>query len=409
MPKRHSVSDAVDRELRLRPSERVMQYLLAEFDRPDLREGSRLPTIRELAARLKVSIFTVQQVFNKLSQQGRIRTEVGNGTFLVSNRTGKHGRLTVAVGIPTPSNTPYEEWHHRIYGGMMNAVASADRSISLHPLPQMPQDSEAMSDRLLSECSQVDGLILFPCVHAGEIQAAYEREGRFIVHANPPSATATANFVSPDYLGASRQLAETWRQTGRRRVLLLLTAVRDSVSRRLRIAGVASGLDAELGRAVSLRIVEAGGALEPSGHEASGYEAMRQSLREDPARPDAVYCEGDFLAVGALRALREAGLRIPVDVSVAAGTGLNVTETLYPQLTRTQHPLEKMGEGLIAMLLERIRRQGAHVSAVLLPTPFIGGATTRPEENERLQVGRLQPLPREDTRRPSSTQPPPFP
>ncbi|MBI4024065.1 MAG: LacI family DNA-binding transcriptional regulator [Verrucomicrobia bacterium] len=384
---RHAAKEGVarrapfDGNARLRPGERVMQYLLAEFDRPDLKEGSRLPTIRELAARLKVSIFTVQQVFNKLSLQGRIRAEIGNGTFLVSGGTRKSGRLTIALGIPTPSVAPHEEWHYRIYGGMLNAVARANRSITLLPLSQTQQDTEAALQKLLNERSQVDGLILFPCSQAEIIRAAYEREGRCVVHLNPPTETATANFVAPDYFGASRKLAEVWKQSGRRRLLLLLTAARDSVSRRLRIAGFTSGLDAEMGRGISLQIIETS-----QWREEGGYQAMRRFLTKNRAVPDAICCEGDFLAVGALRALQEFNIRVPEDASVVAGSGLHITETLYPQLTRTRHPLEQVGENLVAMLCERVQAKGAAIPALILETPFIGGATTRDGENELLEV-----------------------
>ncbi|MBI4026897.1 MAG: LacI family DNA-binding transcriptional regulator [Verrucomicrobia bacterium] len=391
---------------RMRPGERVMRCLSAEFERPDLKEGSRLPSIREFAAQLNVSIFTVQQVFNKLAREGRIRTEVGNGTFLVSASRSGRNCLTIAVGIPTPGMAPELEWHYRMYGGMLAAAAQGSQPVTLHPLPQTEADTEAVSRRLLQERGQVDGLILFPNPHGEKVRAAYETEGRFVVDVNPPSETATANFVSPDYLGASRQLAEVWRRTGRRRILLLLTNERDSVSRRLRIAGVAGGLDAALGRAVSLQVIETGGDLEPRRYEASGHEAMRRALQEEAEPPDAIYCEGDFLAVGALRALREAGICVPSEVSVVAGSGLNVTETWCPQLTRTQHPLEQMGACLVVMLLERIQRQGADMSARVLPTPFIGGATTRSEENELLDVRQPAPWPRCLTTPTASAQPP---
>src|ERR1043166_2759635 len=71
-----------------RPSERVFEYLLAEFDRPELKHGSRLPTMREIANRLGVSQPTVQGVFRKLADEGRIVTKVGNGSFLVAPRRG---------------------------------------------------------------------------------------------------------------------------------------------------------------------------------------------------------------------------------------------------------------------------------------------------------------------------------
>src|ERR1043166_2179765 len=67
-----------------RASERVMEYLLAEFDRPDLKDGVRLPTVRQFASRHKVSPRTVHAVLKRLASDGRIRMQVGSGTYLMT-------------------------------------------------------------------------------------------------------------------------------------------------------------------------------------------------------------------------------------------------------------------------------------------------------------------------------------
>lgn len=63
-----AIKMAHDKELRA--GERVLQYLLAEFDRPQLKNGSRLPTNKELAQRLNVSLGTVQGVLRQLTREG---------------------------------------------------------------------------------------------------------------------------------------------------------------------------------------------------------------------------------------------------------------------------------------------------------------------------------------------------
>ncbi|MBI4025526.1 MAG: substrate-binding domain-containing protein [Verrucomicrobia bacterium] len=102
--------------------------------------------------------------------------------------------------------------------------------------------------------------------------------------------------------------------------------------------------------------------------------------------PDAIYCAGDLLALGAVRALRERGLRVPKDVSVVGAAGVDLSGTLCPRLTATRQPLEQIGEELLAMLCQRIEQGGAAVTGRILPMPFTGGGTTRPEENVLLGI-----------------------
>src|SRR5436190_19389720 len=107
------------RQVNPRASERVMEYLLAEFDRPDLKDGVRLPTIRQFATRLKVSPPTVHAVLQTLAKQGRIRTVGGSGTYLVSlpqkpAEKKPSDNLSIAMSIPLPEGETSQFWCHRI-------------------------------------------------------------------------------------------------------------------------------------------------------------------------------------------------------------------------------------------------------------------------------------------------------
>ena len=378
---------------RLRPHERVEEYLHAEFERPDVKEGSRLPAMKDLAERLRVSIATVQGVYRKLAQGGRIRTEVGNGSFLIAPRLRKEkNQLTLALGIRIPTDLPVESWYYRIYGGMLKATLRSVKPIMLRTLSQTATLGGPASKELLEEFSSSDGLILFPPGPHDSIRLAYEQAGKPVVDLNPPSENATANFVSPDYFSASRTLGLAWKETGRKRIVMIGPALVRSVSARLRNLGMLAALGADLGTKRSYRFVEVADVVERDGH------AAMSSLLTDPpawrragkdAIPDAVFCTGDLLALGALQAIREAGLRAPEDVRVVGGTNADISDTFCPQLTRTKQPLEKMGEELIAMLRQRIQlspRGESSLPGKFLPLPYTGGATTRPEENVLLHI-----------------------
>lgn len=81
---------------------------------------------------------------------------------------------------------------------------------------------------------------------------------------------------------------------------------------------------------------------------------MRQLLAlESP--PDAVFCFNDLLALGAIRALHEAGLRIPEDVAVVGFDDIEEASFSTPSLTTIAPDKEKLGELAVSFLLERIK------------------------------------------------------
>ncbi len=155
------------------------------------------------------------------------------------------------------------------------------------------------------------------------------------------------------------------------------------------------GLAAGPGERPSLHLQEA-----PDVTEEDGCRELKPLLKRSDTLPDAIWCTGDMLALGALRALREAGREAPREVSVVGGTGLDLSETACPRLTRTRQPMEQVGMELVAMLCERIEKgHGFSLPGRVLPTPFMGGATTRPEENALLN---LAPAAMEDRVMPSA-------
>lgn len=82
-------------------------------------------------------------------------------------------------------------------------------------------------------------------------------------------------------------------------------------------------------------------------------------------RPTCVFAVTDVMAVGALAALREAGLRVPEDVSLAGFDDIPLVRELSPALTTVALPLTSMGEDVIALALrERSAGQRARVVRV---------------------------------------------
>jgi len=87
--------------------------------------------------------------------------------------------------------------------------------------------------------------------------------------------------------------------------------------------------------------------------EAGGYAAMRELLTRSP-RPRAVFATNDMMAIGALVAIREAGLRVPEDIAVAGFDDITVARLLNPPLTTVAQFPEQLGRRAAEMLFERL-------------------------------------------------------
>lgn len=94
--------------------------------------------------------------------------------------------------------------------------------------------------------------------------------------------------------------------------------------------------------------------LVPGGHTVDmGLEGMRTLLSVRP-RPTAVVVGNVLAAIGALTAAREAGLRVPEDLSVTAFHDVLYAAHLAPTLTTVAMPLRELGAASVALLMERL-------------------------------------------------------
>lgn len=85
----------------------------------------------------------------------------------------------------------------------------------------------------------------------------------------------------------------------------------------------------------------------------SGYTAM-QNILSQKQRPTAVFVGGDIMAMGAICAADEMGLRVPQDISVIGYDNVRNARYFTPALTTIHQPKERLGAMAFDMLLDRI-------------------------------------------------------
>lgn len=205
------------------------------------------------------------------------------------------------------------------------------------------EDERRHIDTLLSH--RVDGIVLCP---ASPLRRRDELA--FLLDSGVPYVLAgrgqpgfAANFVGSDGVGIGRAATEHLLNRGCGRVGHI---------RGPAIAGAAQRLEGyrqalrERGCRVSAAHI-AGGS---DGIEA-GYQAMKELLSRTP-RPDAVFCYTDLTAGGAMRAIREAGLRVPQDIALVGVGNLVFSDLLGTPLTTIDQDPVGMGTEAARLVLD---------------------------------------------------------
>jgi len=95
----------------------------------------------------------------------------------------------------------------------------------------------------------------------------------------------------------------------------------------------------------------------------SGRNAVEQLLARHPDL-DGIFAGNDLMAVGALKALHERGIRVPEQVKVCGFDGISLTEITEPELTTVAQPVYEMGALAARILLDEIE-SGSHENTLI--------------------------------------------
>ncbi|MEZ0493639.1 LacI family DNA-binding transcriptional regulator [Kineococcus sp. TBRC 1896] len=113
---------------------------------------------------------------------------------------------------------------------------------------------------------------------------------------------------------------------------------------------------------------------------AGGYELTRQVLRTTP-RPTAIFAGNDMMAVGSLKALVEAGVAVPEEVSLVGFDDSPGMSHLVPALTTVRQNFTLLGTTVIQMLLDML--VGAEPTHQLIPAQVVARDSTRRAAGQR--------------------------
>ncbi|HVU36401.1 MAG TPA: LacI family DNA-binding transcriptional regulator [Opitutaceae bacterium] len=255
-----------------------------------------------------------------------------------------------------------------VFNGILAAAATHDQNTTVFALHNWGPDAA----RLRTICDgRIDGLILVAPTFSPKEKILPAHTPFVSIHANS-RLPGVINIESDEERGAF-DLVRLLVAQGHHRIMHLAgPAGLIGTERRLR--GYRRALAAA-------RLPYTPGLVVETGFSADrGRDTVRQWLRSHPGEllPQAIFSVNDSVAVGAMEALAEAGLRVPDDVSLAGFDDSLAARITVPQLTSVRQPLRAMGIRAVDLLLGRIEhRLPNDAPPVVFPVDIIPRASTR--------------------------------
>ena len=303
-------------------------------------------TIEDVATRAGVSVATVSRALRGLPHVSpatrervrRIATELDyranpHASRLAAGRSG-----TIGIALPLVNS-----W---FYGNILAGVETvvSDDQLDMH---LVTVGGHSAMDRFVSDLpalsKQVDGLLIVDLFMPDQLWE--DMAGGVLPVATVGLDSGRFDSVLIDNVAAARGAVTHLLELGHRHIGFIGGDVEESLAlesaeeRRQGMVEALAAFDVESG-------LHAPGGFTVDG----GREAMAHLLKE--GRPTAVFCASDEMAIGAVQAVTEAGLRVPGDVSVVGFDDQPIAGALG--LTTVHQPVSRIAARAAAMVLERV-------------------------------------------------------
>ena len=306
-------------------------------------------TLEEIAYKAGVSRSTVSRVINN---QPNVRVEVRNRVMQVIEQTGYHPNIaarslasqrTNLIGLVIPRsvlNFFTDPYFPRLTQGVAEACNRYDYTLSLF-LFHTEDDERKLFPRITRR-GMVDGVIIQATYAAHELFEQLRAGDVPYVVAGRPIEELQSSYVDVDNVAGGLVAVRHLIHQNRRRIAhitgpLVTTAGLD------RLEGYKQAL-AESGLSADPDLIAEGDFSEISGY----YCAQRLLARH----PDALFIASDIMAIGATRAIREAGLIIPDDIAIVSFDDVPPAAQSNPRLTTVRQPIRRMGIKLVETLVD---------------------------------------------------------
>ncbi|MGW1023351.1 LacI family DNA-binding transcriptional regulator [Streptomyces sp. NPDC002577] len=266
---------------------------------------------------------------------------------------------TALLVVPALTN----EFFARVYTGAARIATEHGFGVVLYP---SPEGTGPARDPFDSAAAALDGVIA-SSMAADALAAIRGDELPLVMLDSNPEDSPGAATVNLDLADGMRQITDHLLTLGHRHFLHIASAV-TSWTFEVRAQALTAALRDVPG--ADLRTMTTELSIDAS------RAATEAALTAPGPRPTALICDDDFLAVGACKAARRLGLRVPDDVSVAGFDDLTLATAVDPELTTVRLPAEHVGERGMTALLAIL--DGRPVGAEDLPVQLVVRDSTAP-------------------------------
>lgn len=312
------------------------------------------PTQADVAERANVSQAMVSYVINDNPSisipdetRQRIRDAMAELSY-VPNITARRLRssktYTIAGVIPDITNPFYPAFER----GIQDTVNRYGYDLVMYNTDGKVEQERKCLDSLLQ--GRVDGVVgVFFHMRTNDLTALIEQQIQVVrLEAMPkrPGELPIDN-IYVDNAAAAKTAVELLIHQGHSRIAMLTSQ-----------EGPARFREMGYQEALTAHGIEATNAMMSSGaySEDGGYTAM-QNLLQRGDRPSAVFAANDLMAMGAMIAIREAGLSIPRDIAIVGFDDIPAAKLVFPALTTVAQFQHALGQRAAEMLLERLNGQ----------------------------------------------------
>ena len=333
-------------------------------------------TMKDVARRAGVDVSTVSLAMNN---DPRIRTETRARILTAAQELGYQKNLlarglrsgrSFTIGAVVGSATPF--WAEAL-AGAQSVLSEHDYHLILDYAPDAGRREEMQIEALTAK--RVDGLLIAPSDSDApdsddETRNRYltlQEQGVPFVFLDRFVPGIETDTVAVDNLAAAQQAIDHLLAAGHRSIAYVYPPHRMNTAQRDRREGYRRAMQRQ-GVAVSLWGVTTPGA---DRREEAWAETAARLQDSENGNVTAILAATDSMAVGVLRALYEAGKRVPDEVAVIGCGGAAFAEYLQPPLSAVSLPVRELGIQAASFLLRRIEGDIAPPRRALLPTRLI--------------------------------------
>lgn len=310
-------------------------------------------TIKDVARAAGVSVATVSRAHHNSrlvteATRRRVRAvadRLGYAPHAAAQSLSTSRTQTIGVLLP--------DLYGEFYSELIRGIDQTAQRHGFHLLVASSHDQkQEIAAAVQAMRGRVDGLIVMsPAPGAHLVIRDLPPTFPVVLLNSAASGTAYDSLAIANARGA-REMVEHLAALGHRRIAI--------------ITGPAGNHDAaERLRGYRLALKEAAIApvpgLERPGDftDASGYRACRELLHASP-RPTAIFAANDAMAIGALSALREAGVRVPADMAVAGFDDIPMARYMHPPLSTLRVDITALGARAADRVLEAVAQRRRH-------------------------------------------------